>query len=38
MDVDVGGQVVNMTRYEDDKAVVCSSQKILQQLMGNLKS
>jgi len=35
----VGGQVVNMIRYADDKAVVslvCNSQKSLQHLMDNL--
>ena len=32
----VDGQVVNMIRYAGDKAVVCSSQKSLQQLMNNL--
>ena len=34
--ITVGGQVVNMIRYADDKAVVSNSQKSLQYLMDNL--
>jgi len=34
--ITVGGQVVNMIRYSDAKAVVSNSQKSLQHLMGNL--
>jgi len=34
----VEGKIVNMTRYADDKAVVVSSQKGLQQLMNRLNA
>jgi len=34
--VPVGGRVVNMIRYADDKAIVCNSQNGLQELMNNL--
>jgi len=34
--VHVGVQAVNMIRYADDKAVVCDTQKGLQELMDNL--
>jgi len=34
--VHVGGQQVNMIRYADDKAVVCYTQKGLQELTNNL--
>ena len=34
--ITAGGQVVNMTRYADDKAVVSNSQKSLQHQMDNL--
>jgi len=33
----VGRKIINMIRYVDDKAVVASSQKGLQQLMNRLK-
>ena len=32
--VPVGGRVMNMMRYVDDKAVVCNSQNGLQELVG----
>ena len=34
----VGGRIVNMIRYADDKAVVASSQKGLQDLMNRLNT
>jgi len=34
----VGGKIVNMIRYADDKAVVASSQKGLQELMNRLNA
>jgi len=36
LEVLVGGQVCNMIRFADDKAVVSSTQKGLQQLMDDL--
>ena len=34
--ISVGGRIINTIRYADDKAVVASSQRGLQQLMDNL--
>jgi len=34
--VPVGGRVVNMIRYADDKAIECNNQNGLQELMNNL--
>ena len=34
--VKVGGQVISMIRYADDKTVVASSEKNLQRLMDNV--
>jgi len=34
--VKVGGQVISMIRYANDKAVVASSKKNLQRLMDNV--
>jgi len=35
-EISVAGRIINIITYADDKAVVVSSQKGLQQLMDNL--
>jgi len=34
----IEGKIINKIRYADDKAVVASSQKVLQQLMNRLNA